>query len=127
MTIQQLNVVQNRHIHYIPHPKRVYFAITTIWSVYCQLSSIMTIYIAFAQIDLCLVRLAADITANTFTLSLYLNGKVAVVWLWLKVPAVWHSAADDCSRRMIRSSTGTCSSARTSPRKNSPKSCDRDI
>lgn len=36
----------------------------------------MTIYIAFAQIDLCLVRLFADIIANTFTLSLYLNGKV---------------------------------------------------
>ena len=120
MTIQQLNVVQNRHIHYIPHPKRVYFAITTIWSVYCQLSSIMTIYIAFAQIDLCLVRLAADITANTFTLSLYLNGKVAAVWLW-----VGHSTADAGGRRMTRSSTGA--SARTSPRKNSSKSCDRDI
>ena len=122
MTIQQLNVVQNRHIHYIPHLKRVYFAITTNWSVYCQLSSIMTIYIAFAQIDLCLVRLAADITANTFTLSLYLNGKVAAVWLW-----VGHSTTDAGGRRMTRSSTGPCSSARTSPRKNSPKSCEHYI
>jgi hypothetical protein len=46
--------------------------ITTIWSAYCQLSSIMSIYIAFAQVDLCLVRLVADIVANAFTLSMYL-------------------------------------------------------
>ena len=76
LTPNLLNVVQNRHIHFIPHPKRVYYTITTIWSVYCQLSSIMSIYIAFAQIDLCLIRLAADIVANAFTLSMYLNDKV---------------------------------------------------
>ena len=50
--------------------------ITTVWSMYCQLSSIMSIYIAFAQIDLCLVRLLADVVANAFTLSMYLGGKV---------------------------------------------------
>ena len=32
----------------------------------------MSIYIAFAQVDLCLVRLVADIVANAFTLSMYL-------------------------------------------------------
>lgn len=36
LTPNLLNVVQNRHIQFIPHPKRVYFTITTIWSVYCQ-------------------------------------------------------------------------------------------
>ena len=49
--------------------------ITTVWSMYCQLSSIISIYIAFVQIDLCLVRLAADILANAFTLSMYLGSK----------------------------------------------------
>ena len=70
-----INVVQNRHIRFLPHTKSVYYAITTVWSVYCQISSIMSIYIAFAQIDLCLVRLGADLIANAFTLSMYLDGK----------------------------------------------------
>ena len=39
--------------------------ITTVWSMYCQLSSIISTYIAFAQIDLCLVRLVVNHGACT--------------------------------------------------------------
>jgi hypothetical protein len=49
--------------------------ITTIWAIYCSISQLFAIFIAFAQIDLMLVRMCSDITANLVTTSLYLQEK----------------------------------------------------
>lgn len=70
-----LNIVQDPKTRYIPHKPITYISITTIWSFYCSISQIFVIFIAFAQLDLLLVRLFSDIFANMVTTNLYLSGK----------------------------------------------------
>jgi hypothetical protein len=60
---------------YIPHKAFTYYLITTAWSVYCAFTQLFVIFIAFAQLDLLLFRLASDLLANAVTLSFYLDGK----------------------------------------------------
>ena len=71
-----LNVVQDTTSKYIPHKPSTYFTITTIWAIYCSISQLFAIFIAFAQIDLLLVRMCSDIIANLVTTSLYLQEKI---------------------------------------------------
>jgi hypothetical protein len=70
-----LNVVQDPKTKVIPHRPQTYIIITTIWALYCSITQLFAIFIAFAQLDLLLVRLASDIIANILTTSLYLHGK----------------------------------------------------
>ena len=70
-----LNVVQDTRNRYIPHTPITYYTITTIWAVYCSISQLFMVFIAFSQFDLLLVRLFSDLFANLFTTSLYLFGK----------------------------------------------------
>lgn len=71
-----LNVVQDTKNRYIPHKARTYLLITTAWSIYCSVTQLFVIFIAFGQLDLLLVRLASDLFANFFTLNMYLDGKI---------------------------------------------------
>ena len=71
-----LNVVQDTKSKYIPHKPFTYYSITTIWAIYCSISQLFAIFIAFAQIDLLIVRMCSDIVANLVTTSLYLQFKV---------------------------------------------------
>ena len=61
---------------YIPHRAYTYYFITSAWSVYCAFTQLFVIFIAFSQLDLLLFRLASDLMANYFTLSMYLHGKI---------------------------------------------------
>lgn len=70
-----LNVVQDPKTKHIPHKPCTYISITTIWAFYSSVTQLFAIFIAFAQLDLLLVRLASDILANMVTTSLYLQGK----------------------------------------------------
>jgi len=70
-----LNVVQDPKTKYIPHKPYTYFGVTTIWAIYCSITQLFAIFIAFAQLDLLIVRLVSDICANLVTTSLYLHGK----------------------------------------------------
>jgi hypothetical protein len=70
-----LNALQNATIRYIPHKAYMYYVVTTIYSFYCGISQIFIIFIAFAQLDLLMVRLASDIAANLLTTTLYLQDK----------------------------------------------------
>jgi hypothetical protein len=71
-----LNVVQDTKNRYIPHRARTYYMITSMWSIYCSVTQLFVIFIAFGQLDLLLVRLASDLIANFFTLNMYLDGKI---------------------------------------------------
>lgn len=71
-----LNVVQDTKNKYIPHRVRTYILITSMWSIYCSVSQLFVIFIAFGQLDLLLVRLGSDLIANFTTLSMYLDGKI---------------------------------------------------
>ena len=70
-----LNVVQDTRALLIPHKPITYYCITTVWAIYCSISQLFMIFIAFAQLDLLVVRMFSDIVANFFTTSLYLHGK----------------------------------------------------
>lgn len=70
-----LNVVQDPKTKYIPHRPQTYILITTVWALYCSITQMFAIFIAFAQLDLLIVRLVSDILANMVTTSLYLQGK----------------------------------------------------
>lgn len=76
LTPHVLNVVQDRSNRYIPHKANTYLLVTTTWAIYCSISQLFSIFIAFAQIDLLLVRLLSDIMANAFTTHMYLHNKV---------------------------------------------------
>ena len=47
-----LNVVQDTKNRYIPHKARTYVLITTVWSIYCSVTQLFVIFIAFGQLDL---------------------------------------------------------------------------
>jgi hypothetical protein len=76
LTPHIVNVVQDTQTKYIPHKPITYFFVTTIWAVYCSISQLFAIFIAFAQIDLMIVRMLSDIMANWVTTSLYLHSKI---------------------------------------------------
>ena len=70
-----LNALQNTASRYIPHRPHVYYTVTTIYAFYCGISQLFIIFIAFAQLDLLIVRMVSDILANLLTTSLYLQDK----------------------------------------------------
>ena len=70
-----LNALQNTASRYIPHKPHVYYMVTTIYAFYCGISQLFIIFIAFAQLDLLLVRMVSDVLANLLTTSLYLQDK----------------------------------------------------
>jgi hypothetical protein len=76
--------------------------ITTAWSIYCSVTQLFVIFIAFGQLDLLLVRLASDLFANFFTLNMYLDGKIYDPDLHAKNLASQHhaSAAGGGDRRI---------------------------
>ena len=88
-----LNVVQDTKNRYIPHRSRTYLLITTAWSIYCSVTQLFVIFIAFGQLDLLLVRLASDLFANFFTLNMYLDGKIYDPDLHAKNLASQHHAS----------------------------------
>ena len=75
LTPHILNSLQNTTMRYIQHKAYMYYVVTTIYSVYCGMSQIFIIFIAFAQLDLLMIRLASDIAANLLTTTLYLRDK----------------------------------------------------
>jgi hypothetical protein len=75
LTPHILNSLQNPTMRYIPHKAYMYYISTTIYSFYCGMSQIFIIFIAFAQLDLLVIRLASDIAANLLTTALYLQDK----------------------------------------------------
>jgi len=102
-----LNVVQDTKLKYIPHTPFTYYSITTIWAVYCSISQLFAIFIAFAQIDLLIVRMCSDMVANLVTTSLYLQFKV-------HDPVKFQRHEDEKGQRAACSSSPTSSPSSTS-------------
>ena len=99
-----LNVVQDTKSKYIPHTPFTYYSITTIWAIYCSISQLFAIFIAFAQIDLLIVRMCSDMVANLVTTSLYLQFKV-------HDPVKFQRHEDEKGQRVASSSPATSPSS----------------
>ena len=70
-----INQLQDVRCSRLPHRNAVYYAVTSIWSLYSAVSYLFLIFLALGQIDLLLARLASDLLANWVTTRLYLENK----------------------------------------------------
>jgi len=62
-----LNTITDHKSKFIPYPKYVCLGISQMWSIYCNLMSVFGMFLAMTQIDFVLIRMAADLTVNTYT------------------------------------------------------------
>jgi len=70
-----LNTITDHKTRFIPYPKWVCFLVTQIWSVYCNIMSVFSIFLAMSQIDFVLIRMAADLTVNAYTTNKFMRNK----------------------------------------------------
>jgi hypothetical protein len=71
-----LNTITDHKTRYIPYPKWVCFVVTQIWSIYCNIMSVFSIFLAMSQIDFVLIRMAADLTVNAYTTNKFMRNKI---------------------------------------------------
>jgi hypothetical protein len=62
-----LNTITDHKSKYIPYPKYVCLGISQLWAIYCNLMSVFGMFLAMTQIDFVFIRMAADLTVNTYT------------------------------------------------------------
>ena len=88
-----LNVLQDPKTPALPHKPIMYYFVTSAWALYCSISQLIVIFLAFAQLDLLLVRLASDLLANALTTSLYLQGKKYSPHAYTELPTAGQTQA----------------------------------
>ena len=74
-----LNTLTDHKTRYIPYPKIVCLSISQIWSVYCGVMGVFGLFLAMSQVDFVLIRLAADLSVNSFTCMKFMRNKVYCV------------------------------------------------
>jgi hypothetical protein len=70
-----LNTITDHKTRFIPYPKWVCLAITQTWSIYCNIMSVFSIFLAMSQIDFVLIRMLADLLVNAYTTSKFMRNK----------------------------------------------------
>lgn len=70
-----LNTITDHKAKYIPYSKCVCLVITQLWSLYCNIMSVFSIFLAMSQIDFVLIRMIADLTVNAYTTTKFIRHK----------------------------------------------------
>lgn len=70
-----LNTITDHKTHYIPYRKWVCLTITQFWSIYCNIMSVFSIFLAMSQLDFVLIRMSADMLVNAYTTTKFLRHK----------------------------------------------------
>ena len=70
------NTVQDHKTKFIPYRKFTCYMICQQWAVYCTVMKIFDVSLMMSQIDFLLIRLAADLLTNTFTVYKFMRHKV---------------------------------------------------
>jgi hypothetical protein len=70
-----LNTITDHKTRYIPYPKYVCLGITQIWSIYCNIMSVFSIFLAMTQIDFVVIRMVADLLVNAYTTTKFMRNK----------------------------------------------------
>jgi hypothetical protein len=70
-----LNTITDHKTRYIPYPKWLCLGITQIWSCYCNIMSVFSIFLAMSQIDFVLIRMIADLMVNAYTTTKFMRNK----------------------------------------------------
>ena len=71
-----LNTITDHKTRYIPYPKWTCLVITQVWSMYCNVMSVFSIFLAMSQIDFVLIRMCADLMVNCFTCMKFMRNKI---------------------------------------------------
>ena len=59
----------------LPYQPRTCLIISQMWSLYCSVASIASLYVAFSQADLLVLRILVDLCVNHYTTSRYISNK----------------------------------------------------
>jgi hypothetical protein len=59
----------------LPYQPRTCLIISQMWSLYCSVASIASLYVAFSQADLLVLRILVDLCVNYYTTSRYIRNK----------------------------------------------------
>jgi len=70
-----LNTITDHKTRYIPYPHWMCLVITQVWSMYCNIMGVFSIFLAMSQIDFVLIRMVADLIVNTYTTKKFLRNK----------------------------------------------------
>jgi hypothetical protein len=70
-----LNTITDHKTHYIPYTKCVCLTITQFWSIYCNIMSVFSIFLAMSQLDFVLIRMSADMLVNAYTTTKFMRNK----------------------------------------------------
>jgi hypothetical protein len=70
-----LNTITDHKTRFIPYPKWVCLGITQTWSIYCNIMSVFSIFLAMSQIDFVLIRMIADLLINAYTTTKFMRNK----------------------------------------------------
>ena len=70
-----LNTITDHKTRFIPYPKWVCLFITQSWSMYCNIMSVFSIFLAMSQIDFVLIRMIADLLVGAYTTTKFMRNK----------------------------------------------------
>jgi hypothetical protein len=70
-----LNTITDHKTRFIPYSKWICLGITQTWSVYCNIMSVFSIFLAMSQIDFVLIRMLADLSVNAYTTTKFMRNK----------------------------------------------------
>jgi hypothetical protein len=70
-----LNTITDHKTRFIPYPKWMCLGITQVWSMYCNIMSVFSIFLAMSQIDFVLIRMIADLLVNAYTTTKFIRNK----------------------------------------------------
>jgi hypothetical protein len=73
-----LNTITDHKTRFIPYPKWVCLGITQVWSMYCNIMSVFSIFLAMSQIDFVLIRMVADLIVNAYTTTKFIRNKTVL-------------------------------------------------
>lgn len=70
-----LNTITDHKTRFIPYPKWMCLLITQMWSLYCNVMSVFSIFLAMSQIDFVIIRTFADLIVNAYTTNKFIRNK----------------------------------------------------
>ena len=70
-----LNTITDHKTRFIPYPKLVCLFVTQVWSLYCNIMGVFSIFLIMSQIDFVLIRMTADLMVNAYTTTKFMRNK----------------------------------------------------
>lgn len=69
------NTIEDHKTKYIPYSKGMCIIISQTHTIYCHVMGVFGIFLMLSQIDFLMIRLAADLIVNHYTVTMFLKNK----------------------------------------------------